>query len=103
MSARGRPDYDPDEDYRVVCPVCAARVASLVDPECPACGGRGAITLGHPALFYEHPETVARAVVLTLEAACREALNSEHRARVIGVTIPETLARMARFGLVTLP
>ncbi len=95
-----RLDYDPDIPVPVVCPGCVVRAGRLIIPECPVCEGAGVIRLGRPALAYDTPVAVSRAITIVLEDAARRALTDEHRARVAPRAVPEAVARLVRLGLI---
>ncbi len=96
-----RLDYDPSIPVKAVCPGCTARSGWLVTEDCPVCEGTGTITLGRPALMYDEPTAVSRAVGIVLEAAARQALGDhEQRARVAPRAVPEAVARLVRLGLI---
>lgn len=96
-----RPDYDPGTPVKAVCPGCTARSGWLVTADCPVCEGTGTITLGRPALMYDEPYVVSRAIGIVLEAAAGQALGDpEHRARAAPRAVPEAVARLVRLGLI---
>ncbi len=48
----------------------------LVEPDCPICAGAGVLELGRPALSIHHPDVVADAIELALEAAARASMTA---------------------------
>lgn len=98
-----RPEFNPDEIIRAVCPGCALRHGTIVVEDCQVCEGNGVITLGRRALMYDTPEAVSQAIAIVLESAATNALASEHRARLAPRIVPETLARLVRLGLLERP
>lgn len=85
---------------RAVCPGCVTRDGGVITPTCPVCAGRGTITLGQPALAYDTPATVARAIALVLEATATAAVSDDRdRAAAAPTAVPDAVARLITLGL----
>lgn len=94
-----RPDYNPHVVERAVCPGCAARLGGVITPACPVCAGRGTITLGRRALYYDTPEAVALAVTIALNAAVDAVQNATLFADLHKEAIPRTLTKLRTLGI----
>lgn len=49
----------------------------LIDLDCPICAGTGVLHLGRPALSIHHPDVVADAIELALEASARASMTAK--------------------------
>ena len=56
---------------RQLCPACIHRENGIINTACIVCDGKGHLYLSDTALSIYHPETVAEAITITLEAAAR--------------------------------
>lgn len=86
-----------------VCPLCTVREAGVVAPDCTVCDGYGTLELGTRAINYFTPQTVSTAIHLALECQARAVHNTQVRSTDPGPMIRNTLAQLAKAGMVHLP